>query len=102
MKKILFTLIFLSILIPLSSFLIPNSAHAQDEPNANITKRRPDKAATYSPTPVATSATKPAEVKQVETGSQSFLAKLWDQIKSFFVNLFKQPEASTTSAPTTP
>jgi len=107
MKKILRLLVPILYTLYLILYTPITPAHAQDEPNANITKRRPDRPPAYSPSPSPVGVDprvdpKTAEVKQIETSDQSFIAKLWNQIKSFFVNLFKQPEASTTSVPTTP
>jgi hypothetical protein len=99
MKKAFFVLALLSFLIPISSFLIPSPVRAAEDPsNINITKRRPDRSADYSPLPSPQEVSpKSAEVKQVETTSESALARLWGKIKSFFQSLFKQPEASSTT-----
>ena len=73
---------------------------AQDAPNTNVTKRRPDRPATYSPTPVSSGIGSPSqpEVKQVQTSKSSFWSDLWARIKTFFAKLFKLPEASSTSS----
>lgn len=79
-KKILISLC----LITLLGMSLPVTSLAQDAPNANVTKRRPDRPPNYSPTPLPSSTTKPLEVKQVETSNKSFFAELWNKIKIFF------------------
>ena len=100
----IFTLVLSSIYLlspsisPLSPGVSP--AYAQDAPNTNVTKRRPDRPAGYSPVPTSSSSTEPSkpEVKQVQTSQSSFFADLWARIKAFFGRLIQQPQASTTSA----
>jgi hypothetical protein len=89
MKKIILLFCLLSILYTAYSIL-PKTVLAQDAPNTNVTKRRPDRPANYSPSPAAVGAgllppVKP-EVKQVETPTSSFFAKMWAWLKSFFTN----------------
>lgn len=84
-------------LIALSTFLLISHASiilAQDAPNINVTKRRPDRPANYSPTPSAPVGVDyhppvQPEVKQVQTTKQPFLLKFWLSIRNFFRNLFK-------------
>lgn len=99
MYKVFLFSLSLTTIIGLS---IPMVVAAQDAPNTNVTKRRPDRGADYSPTPISSPTTQPVEVKQVETTQPSFFARLWTSIKSFFINLFKQPEASSTTTSPTP
>jgi len=94
MKKItLFLILSFSIL---NSQFSARPVLAQDAPNINVTKRRPDRPVGYSPAPSPT--IQPVEVKQVEPASPSFFARLWTWLKS----LFTPPIASTTSASPTP
>lgn len=89
-KKIIF---FALLLLAFTIYDPPSTisvAHAQDTPpNTNVTKRRPDRPANYSPTPVPSPTIQPAEVKQVEAATPSFFVRLWNNLKFFFQNLFK-------------
>lgn len=100
MTKIKFRIIalFFSSLYLASPYILP--VHAQDAPNINVTKRRPDRPVGYSPLPTPSSSTglSQPEVKQVQTSQPSFFTDLWGRIKSFFANIFKLPSASTTHA----
>lgn len=88
----------------LSSNILP--VLAQNAPNTNVTKRRPDRPTDYSssPSPVGAGLLPPIQpdIKQVETSNPSFFAKIWLSFKSFFANFFSSPIASTTIASPAP
>lgn len=79
-KRLIFSLLFATVLV--GSF--PVNIMAQDAPNSNVTKRRPDRPVGFSPTPTPKPSIQPVEVKQVQTSKGSFLSQLWDKIKAFF------------------
>ena len=84
MKKI--SLLVLTLLIFVVWFLSSNVSPilAQDAPNINVTKRRPDQPAGYSSSPSPT--IQSVDVKQLETKKPSFFAKVWTWLKALFTN----------------
>lgn len=79
MKKILLVFSTLSVLAFIFSVPI---VRAVDDSNVNVTKRRPDRPSTFSPSPLATIT--PAEVKQVTPPKRSWLTELWAKIRAIF------------------
>lgn len=98
----IFTLVLASIYLlspsisPLSPHISP--AYGQDAPNANVTKRRPDRPVGYSPVPSSVDLATQPVVQQVQTSQSSFFTDLWARLKAFFVNIFQLPSASATTA----
>lgn len=93
-KRSLFIYTFQSLGIWLLSPGTMNVVLAQDAPNVNVTKRRPDLPANYSPSPITVEVDPSInpnipEVQQVENKSTSSFLDLWVKIRSFFTNLFK-------------
>lgn len=81
MKKIILTLCLSSLLYSVS-VIIPAPVQAQDAQNVNITKRRPDRPSTFSPSPSPTIS--PAEIKQVQSAKSSFFRSLWEKFLALF------------------
>lgn len=94
MYKVFLFSLGLAMIIGLSA---PIVTAAEDVPNVNVTKRRPDRTESNSPISSPTPAIKSAEIKEIQTTNQSsFFARLWLSLKSFFADFFSTPTASTT------
>jgi|GEM_PF-1855504 len=82
MKKIilLYSLIF-SLLIVSRPALV----QAEDAPNTNVTRRRPDKSPIISPSPVGADYHPPStsDIKQVSS-PKPWYTRLWERLVSFF------------------
>lgn len=100
MKKSILLLFVLTLSLATCQFSV-KSVHAQDAPNANVTKRRPDHPANYSPSPSHVGVdprvdSNVPDIQQVQISSPSFFVRLWLSLKSFFANFFSSPISTST------